>query len=1174
MQSLWPRSARVQSSFKVFLVLLALTICAFSQTDSALLSGYVKDATGAVLPGVKVVVKSETRDIQRSATTNNEGYWVVSNLPPGLYTISVEHTGFKRYQETNKKLDPNIASQVDVTLQAGDLNETVSVVASTAAVQTETATVGKLVEGKQIEALQLNGRNPLFLALLKPGVSGGALGQFSYGLTTAGLNINGSRTQDNLITFDGAVGVRTRSNGTSIGVADLDSTQEVQILTANYNAEYGRAAGGQIRIVTRSGAKDFHGSAYEYIRNAAFNANEWGRNANTPANQPCDSEQFEKATHCRPNPFRYNQFGYNFSGPIAFGGFNKERNKLFFLWGQEWVRERRAVNRSLVVPTARMRTGDFGELLGPNQFYSAPRFIRDPQKTGACDATSQVACFPGNVIPVGRQSQSGMGLLRALPNPIPGFSGPGGVNWFAERPFTVDQRKDTLSLDYYPSENHQIRWRMQLYHFLEFNPFPFGSDPGLTPRIFDRPNQTATLAWVWTISPTLINEVLVGASRDQVFITVDNSFGLARSAYGINYPYIFPDGKEIPDKIPTTAGLGPFAILDGGPYPAQSTGPIYQVTNNMTNIRGNHTLKFGGYFERAGQNDFDQINVAGTPGGTNNQNGRFAFSNTTRADGTGTAITNAALGLFDTYAELGKRSYTPYRGHMFEWYVQDSWKASPNVRLEFGLRHTIIQPYYSLWRNMVVFDERFYDPTNVVTQNPANGFITGGNLRAQYNGVVIPGDAFTPAAQGRVPLVNDPNFGFLFRGVPKEYSEIHWGNFQPRAGIAWSFNAGKSVVRAGAGRFMTRLGVSDSVFLGGNPPLQPTVSISNGFVDNPGGQAGNAFPQQITTQDRIFKNPESWAWSATFQHEIGFNTIVDVGYVGRRGLHGQRERNINQLLPGTLQANPGINPDFLRRYKGFSIIRVTNNDANSMYHGFQASVDRRFSNGFSFGGAYTLSKVEDDGSAQRYVIPDAYDASFLWGPAEYDRRHVLVINAIWELPFFKDKSTLAGKLLGGWTISGVSQFQTGTPFTVTSGDDRAGVGPGSGPQHWAVNGDPTLPDSEKAFSTSSSTQNFWFRTRNADGTPVYSLAPLGTFFKGRVRGLVYNPGFMNHNFGIFKDFHITETHRITFRAEAFNWPNHPNWNNANTDPNATATFGRVTAKSSERQLQFALRYSF
>ncbi len=228
--------------------------------------------------------------------------------------------------------------------------------------------------------------------------------------------------------------------------------------------------------------RTFHGSAYEYIRNAAFNANTWERNANTPANQPCDSAQFEKATHCRPNPFRYNQFGYNFSGPISFGGFNKERNKLFFLWGEEWVRQRDAVNRTLVVPTARMRTGDFGELLGPNQFYSAPRYIRDPLRAGTCDATSQVACFPGNVIPVGRQSQSGMGLLRALPGPIPGFLGPGGVNWFAERPFSVNQRKDTLSLDYYPSENHQSAGECSSTIFLRSNRSRSEVIPGLTPQ--------------------------------------------------------------------------------------------------------------------------------------------------------------------------------------------------------------------------------------------------------------------------------------------------------------------------------------------------------------------------------------------------------------------------------------------------------------------------------------------------------------------------------------------------------------------------------------------------------------------------------------------------------------------------------------------------------------------
>jgi hypothetical protein len=1134
----------------------------FGQSDNAQITGFIKDSSGAVISGAKVVVKSQAKSIERTAVTDDQGYYVISNLPPDIYSVTVEQPGFKRFTLSDKKLDPNIATAVDITLEVGQVSEVVSVQAQSVAVQTETATVGKLVEGKQIQYLQLNGRNPLFLALLKPGVSGGALGGFSFGLSTGSLNINGSRTQDNLITFDGAVAVRTRSNGTSIGVADIDATQEVQILTANYNAEYGRSSGGQIRIVTKSGTRDLHGTLYEFLRNSAFDSNSWTRKLTGSAARPC--EQFPRDTACRPEPFRYNQFGYSFSGPVVIPGtnFNKGRDKLFWLFGQEWVRFRRAVTRTLTVPTLLMRQGDFSELLDPsNRFFGRRVEIKDP-------LTGQP--FPNNRIPTNRLSPSGIGLLRAFPEP--NFVGPGSSNWFADRPQTQDQRKDTISIDYYPTQNHSIRWRAQLYHFLELNPFAFDSDPGLTPRIFNRPNQTTSINWVWTISPRWVNELLVAGSRDQVFISIAQTDLYKRSSYGINYPYIFPDRKEIFDKVPTVDGLSPFNRIEGSPYPSQSTGPIYQFSDNITNIRGNHTLKAGVYFERSGENDFDQINVAGTPGGTNNQNGRFVFSNST-PNATGQAIGNAALGLFDTYAEIGVRSFTPYRGHMFEWFVQDSWKATEKLRLEFGLRHSIIQPYYSLWRNQVVFDARFYDPSIAVTQDPKTGFITRGDLRARYNGLVIPGSGFTEAAKGRVPIADTGEFDFLFRdGVSKQYSEIHKGNLQPRVGVAYAIND-KTVIRAGAGRFFTRLGVSDSVFLGGNPPLQPTASITRGSVDNPGGTGANIFPLGITSQDPIFKNPEAWHWSFSFEREVGFNTVVEVGYVGRRGLHGQRERNINQLQPGTVQANPGINPDFLRPFKGFGVIRVTNNDANSIYHGLQLGATRRFTRGLSFGAAYTYSKSEDDGSAQRDVIPNAFDASALRGPSDFDRRHVMVVNAIYELPFFRDQSHWTGKLLGGWTLTAVSQWQTGTPLSIRTGDDFAGVGPGSGSQFWVVNGNPKLSRDKRKFSTSTTDQNFWFAVKNPDGTPIFTQPTAGTFTTQRVRNFLYGPGFQNHNMGLFKDFHITETHKLTFRAEAFNWPNHPNWNNPDTNPRS-ATFGKVTSKSSERNLQFALRYSF
>ncbi len=1172
---------------RVMTIGLSLTLSsllAFAQSDNTQISGFVRDQNGAVVANAKISVKSEARDFERTTTTNGEGYYIVTQLPSGLYTVSVESAGFKSYKESGKKLDPNVPATADVSLQTGQLTDVVNVTSTNTQVQTETATVGKLVDELTIKNTQLNGRNPLLLAVLKPGVLGGSLGGNSFGLTTAGLIINGARTQDTLVTFDGAVGVRTRSNGTSIGVADVDSTQEVQILTANYNAEYGRSAGGQVRIITKSGTKDIHGVAYEYLRNAALNTNSWDRNRTYNPARPCTDTAFKKDIACRPNPFRYNQFGFNLSGPVVIPGtgFNKDRNKLFWLYSMEWVKVRQTSNIINRVPTARMRVGDFSELFpgGPNfnANLGITRFVKDPLKTGACSATDQTACFNDggviNKIPTARLSPNGLALLKAFPDPIPGFFN-AGSNFFQSRPALTNQRKENVNIDFLPNENNQVKIRLALYHFVDVSAFRGATDRA--PQIITRPNQTMSIGWTKTWSPTWISETLVAGSRDQVDIAVDTRGDrYKRSNYGINYPYIFSSAKEIQDKIPTVDGLDIFGSLDGGPYPSSSTGPIYQVNNNWTNIRGSHTVKFGGYFERAGQNDFDQINVAGTPGGTNNQNGRFVFSNAGRSDGTGVASANAALGLFDTYAEIGDRSYTPYRGHMFEWFAQDSWKATPKLRLEAGIRQSIIQPYYSLWRNMVVFDAKYYNPALAPTVSPTNGFITssGTNLQSLYNGLVIPGSGWTDAAKGpgRIAIATTGQFDFLFRGESKSFSQIHKNTFQPRAGMAYAIND-KNVFRAGIGRFMTRLGVSDSVFLGGNPPLQPTVSVTNGNVDNPGGKAGNIFTQQITSQDKVFKNPEAWTWNGTFEREIGFSSKLEVSYVGRRGLHAQRERNINQLPVGTLQANPGINADSLRPYKGYNIIRVTNNDANSMYHSFQVGLERRFTKGLAYSFAYTLSKSQDDGSAQRDVVPNAYDVSNLWGPSTFDRRHQVVISFAYQLPIFRDQTKLSGKLLGGWVASGVSQMATGNPITIGTGDDFAGVGPGSGAQLWLFS---QTPEIKGQYANNNTDASYYFNPYTSNGTTgIFTRPTAGTISSQKGRGLFYNVGFQNHNLRLTKEFVIKESHALQFVVEGFNWLNHPNWGGVDTNPNNLATtFGKVTTKSGQREMQVALRYSF
>ena len=1133
------------------LMVLAMLLAAslvLAQSDNTSVSGTITDSSGGSIANAKVVLKNQTNGAVREVSTNGSGNYTIPSISSGTYTLTVEVAGFKKFETKNNKIDAASPATIDAAMQVGTVTDTVTVEAQVGAIQTETAALGKLVEGKQVSDLQLNGRNPLFLSLLKPGVRGGSLANFDYGLSTGGLNINGSRSQDNLITFDGAVAVRTRSNGTSIGTADLDSVQEVQILTANYSAEYGRSTGGQIRIVTKTGGQQFHGAAYEYLRNSATNANSWGHNR---LGQPVA-------------PDKFNQFGWNLNGPIFIPKiFNSSRQKLFFFAGQEWVKRRVEASNVRAVPTVKMKQGDFSELLGTNIFFNTPQIIKDASGNP----------YPGNIIPSNQLSKNGLALLSVYPNPnlaVPQGSG----NWFGAKAAPVNQRKDTLSADYLPTSNDQIKFRALIYHYNDINPFQ--TNFLLSDRLIDRPNQTSSVNWTHTISPTAVNEFLVTASRDKVSLRMANVPTLDRTTYGINYGYIFPVGKDLANKLPTVDIAG-FQTYTGSPYPSSSAGPIYTLSNNTTKVAGRHTIKFGVLFERAGQNDYDQINVNGVPGGSDNQNGRFVFVNS-RPGGSGTAISDAARGLFNTYAEIGIRSYTPYRGHMMEGFVNDSWKVTDKLKVELGLRYTLIQPYYSLWGNMTVFDPKYYDQSKAIQVNRITGNPIAGTGDA-YNGVVIPGSGWPDASKGRVPIADSGEFNRLFRGEPKQYSDIQKTLFQPRIGFAYQANS-KTVFRSGIGRFTTRLGVSDSIFLGGNPPLQPIASIPNGNVDSPGGGATSTFPLSINTQDKIFKNPEAWNWNATVEHELPWRNVLEISYVGRKGLHAQRERNLNQLLPGTVQANAGINENALRPYAGFGPIRITNNEARSFYQALQFGLNRRFSNGFSYGVAYTLAKSSDDGSGQRDIIPNAFDAHPLYGPSDFDTRHIGVINFIYELPIFKNATGFKRTLLGGWQVSGVTQFQTGTPGTVSTGDDFAGVGTGSGSQLWQLNGSVGSIGKPGNFTDPGTTANYYIDVKpDASGKQtLYSKPTAGTFVTDKLRNVIYGPGFQNWNVSAFKNFKIGERANVQFRADGYNFINHPNWGGStggglDRNPN-NATFGRVTGKGGERNMQFGLRLGF
>ncbi|PYU80112.1 MAG: TonB-dependent receptor [Acidobacteria bacterium] len=1165
----------------------------FAQSDLGRISGFIKDPSGATIANAKVTVQNKS-GVERQTTTNDSGYYVITNVPPGLYMMIAEAAGFQKYETTNNKLDPGANLVIDVTLTVGSASQTIEVSASAVLLQTESAAVQKDVTREQIDALELNGRNPIFMANLVPGTRGGNVAGLSFNFTQGPSNINGSRNPENLITYDGAPATRTRSNGTSLGAADLDSTQEIQILTADYAAEYGRTSGGQIRIITKSGSSDFHGSAYEYIRNTAFNANSWTRNHTLGQNFA--------------PPFHYNQFGYNIGGPLYIPGkFNTGKNRIFWYWGQEWVRYRFTDSNSLTVPSLLMRQGDFSELLNSSNFFFNKVVIINDPKTGQP--------FPGNKIPACPQpvgscaTPNGLGILNAYP--APNLTTPNGTqNWYMTALHPQNQRKDTIAVDINLTSKQRLQFRRNSYAFWEYQPLDGGS--GETPKYFNRPNQTNSLDYVWTVRPTLVNETLATFSLDRVYIPVDAAHFLDRTKgavqgtgyFGLNYPYIFPTGKLLPNRIPT-AKISNFSDLSGGPYPSHSQGPIYDISDSLTWIKGSHTLKFGFLFERSGENDNDEINVNACPTCTNNQNGQFNFTDTRSGQpSSGLAAANAALGLFDTYSELGQRAYTIFRSSMYESFVQDFWKISPQLTVNYGFRYTVNVPYSALWRNMAVFDRSLYDPSKAVTIDQVTGAVIPGS-GDRYNGLVIPGSGWPSSAKGRVPEATAGTFDYLFRGVSPHYSDIQWGDIQPRLGVAYQLNS-KTVIRAGAGRFVTRLGVSDSIFLGGNPPFQPTANVSFGSVDNPGGTSANSLPLTVTSQGKVFKNPEAWAWNFTVEREIFWKSIISVGYVARRGLHLQREADINQPTAAVVAANPGVNIDALRPYKGYNSIRETDNVANSMYNSLQIAWNRRFSGGLMFGVSYTLSKTMDDGSNQRDIVPDTYYIRNLWGPSDYDTRHVMTINYLYELPFFKNASTMSGKLLGGWQISGITQFQTGNPCGIAFNNDYVGVGqdgsmdastnglPYGGSsncpsgQYWVVNGNPKLI---KTFGPNGQ----WFQTCLVD-VPAGQKCPDGTtgapFYgdderifrppsngqfnlqKG-VRGLIYRPGLENWNIGLYKKFPINERDGFQFRAEAFNAFNHPNWASPGMNPKSTGTFGKVVGKTDDvRNLQLSLRFYF
>jgi hypothetical protein len=1123
----------------LFLTVLLFAAPALAQFDTAQVSGAIQDSSGAVLPGVDVVLVNEATRLERRAVTNESGLYTFANVPVGDYRINAMLDGFKPIARTGVRVNAGVNIRVDMSLEIGGLTETVQVSAATTLV--DTSVIGRTVSAAQIQDTPLSSRRATQVAQLVPGTIGGNLGGLPAPVNTfnTGIqSINGGRSEEFITTVDGAPSIRVRANGGfTMGMQNADTVEEVQVLTTNYQAEHGRASAGLLKLVTKSGGQQFRGNIFWTLQDDSLNANTWTNNRAGIAKSPSN----------------FNQYGFTLGGPIYIpGGFNSDKSKLFFFWGEEWDRIRSVENQQAAVPSALMRLGDFSELLGANPYTGTARIVRDPL-TGLP--------FPGNIIPRERLSPNGVALLNSYPLPTPGFR-QGTNNWIGTPATFDDTRKDSIKIDFVPTSHHRIAvrhtWAPHVWNDPE-TAQAFSS-------IWNYPGRTLAATHTATLSNSLINEFTFsyGSTKPARFFGQRNCDYCpggtdlvpypTRASIGLNYPFMFPGTKLDPDKLSNLA-IQNFQTLTLNQYPGYWYDFVFLWSDSVTKIKGNHTFKAGMSVERSGMKDQIQLSAAAAPA-TTNQNGSFRFFDN-RPNGTGVALANTILGLFDDYTEFGTKPLTNFIGMGYDFYGQDSWKPTRQLTLELGLRYSLWQQWRDENNAIASFQSEFYDPSRAVTIDRALGFVVPGS-GDQFNGVALPGDGPTDEALRLFPQL--ANLQRLYRGLPPGFAPDPKDGLQPRLGMAFAVDDA-TTIRGGVGRFLNRPQINTTAAYGFNPPLSEMATVINGNVDAPAGAERRTFPLVMAMFSPEYANASSWAWNVTADRQLPLQHTVQLSYVGRSASNLERARNINQLQPGTIQANPGVNVNALRPYKGFGSITLYETTGHSKYNAMQLQVNRRSARGLGYQLAYTLARTKDDGSTRLEVLPNAFDDSGYYGTSALDRPHILIAQASYRTPELSTAPGVVKGLLGDWALGGVFQAQSGVPFDVTTTVDVAGVGAGSGPQYYNLVGDPNAGRTE--FD---GTRAVWF---NKD---AFRIPTTGTYATTWERNNLRQPGFWDLHMSLRKSVPVG-SHRAELRWDVFNVLNRPTLGNVQTNP-TSADFGTITSKTGNRTMQVGLQYVF
>jgi hypothetical protein len=1041
---------------------VALAAVLFAQQRTGAITGMVTDATGAAVEGAVLRVEHGGTGLRRVILTDEEGLWTAPLLPVGVYEVQAVKPGFQTLLRAGVQVGVNQQVRLDLRLQVAQAEDSVTVTADAPQVNTVDATSGALVEHRQIVDLPLNGRNFVQLGTLVPGAvpTPQRLGGES---AASAFSVNGQRTQSNNFLLDGVSNNDSLSTGFVL-TPPPDALEQFKMVTHNYAAEYGNNSGSVVNAVTRSGSNRVHGGAWNFLRNDALDARNF----------------FARS---RP-PLRQNQFGANLGGPVL-------RNRTFLFGYYEGLRVSQGQVRNVVVLSERQRRGDFGEGGG------APR---DP-------LTGQP--FPERRIPQSRLNPIAGTLLDRYV-PLPNSAG----NRYQDNPARrIEGGQWGIRGDHRFSNNNSLFARYSFADSQTTNPLGAGTFSPEGTRA-EAVNHGVVISDTHAFSPTLLNEANVSFLRQ--FARPATTSGASLQELGFAYTPTEATALGVP-----VVGLsGLFTIGDVGQAFTRTARNTYQFNDNLTWIRGRHTLKAGFDLRRA------QIFLVFP----NRPNGDFTIN------GAFTGVVAADL-LTGSAAQFRQGGGDPSK-HFFatetNFYVQDDWKLARRLTLNLGLRYDLGQPYYDKYDRMASFQPG--RQSTVRANAPAN--------------LLFPGDPGVP----RATIATDRN------------------NWAPRLGLAYDVTGdGRTSLRAGYGVFFDTIpGVA--VFQNINvPPFNRFIQVDGvpsfanpyaNFAVNPQVDPGRDFPCPclVIGFSPDVRSPYAQHWNLSLQRQWTGNVMTEIGYAGSTGTKFPGYLEINPAVPG-----PGAtlgNTQARRIHQDYNLVRPTLGQFNSNYHALQLRLEKRYSRGLQLTAAYTWSKAIDYQSSVNLGDPrpqDAFSMSDIRGLAIFDTRQRFVASLGYELPF-KTGRRWADLLVRGWLVQGILAAQPGNPLTATE------------PVDFSLRGlRADRPDQTGNPNNGPKTPQQWFNTQ---AFARLTAAAGGQRSGTAGRNTIIGPGLVQNDLSMLKRFVLAEGHGIEFRAEMFNAANRTNFLNPLTSIGAPQTFGVIQEARAARIIQFGLKYAF